>query len=139
MLNLLFFLCCTSVKPEFETWETHLELNEFENKVVNLSVRANPPVERFQWKRLIKWSKNSDTFVQNDIISFLDKTDNFEELRNSSMQAQGSVLYIFNVSRTDAGLFVCIANNKIGESVAAVDINVLCKCKSTLKSNIFSL
>jgi hypothetical protein len=101
--------------------------------VVNLSAIANPQVERYHWKRVKKSGSNSGHIVRNDLMSLsLDKFEEFEELTKSSIQAHGSLLYISNISRSDSGLYICSASNKIGESRAFLEINVFCKSRNKL-------
>jgi len=94
---------------------------------------ANPQVERYRWKRVKKSGSNSGHIVRSDLMSLsLDKFEEFEALAKTSIQAHGSVLYISNISRSDSGLYVCSANNKIGESRAFLQINVFCKSRNKL-------
>ena len=88
--------------------ESHLDLNEFENKVVNLSAKANPSVDRYEWKLFKKFVSNIGHIGRNDLISLSsDRSEEWEDLpTKSSVRAKGSVLYISNVSRTDSGLYV---------------------------------
>ncbi len=101
--------------------------------MVNLSAIANPQVERYHWKRVKKSGSNSGHIVRNDLMSLsLDKFEEFEELTKSWIQAHGSLLYISNISRSDSGLYICSATNKIGESRAFLEINVFCKSRNKL-------
>ncbi|CAG2166888.1 unnamed protein product [Oppiella nova] len=118
---------CKSFSPRFEGWETHLELNEFENKVVNLSAKANPPVVRYSWKYVQKFGSNSGhrNGLNDDYSLSLNRSEELSELgTKGSIRAQGSLLYITNVSRADSGLYVCIASNKIGDSSASLLLDI---------------
>ncbi|CAG2111842.1 unnamed protein product, partial [Medioppia subpectinata] len=113
-------------KPRFEEKATHLELNEFENKVVNLSAKANPPVNRYDWKyvKLDSISGHSNGRNDGSYLS-LNRSEEMTHLKTkSTVRAQGSLLHMSNVSRFDSGLYVCSATNKIGDSSASLFLNV---------------
>lgn len=77
--------------------------------------------------------RNSGHIGRNDLISLSSDRSEWEDLsEKSSILAKGSVLYISNVSRTDSGLYVCNASNKIGDSTAFLRLDVFCKSRNKL-------
>lgn len=56
----------------------------------------------------------------------LDKLQHLAEPQKSSIEAHESLLYISNISRSDAGLYICSARNSIGESRTLLQIDVMC-------------
>ncbi|RWS12166.1 nephrin-like protein [Dinothrombium tinctorium] len=98
-------------KPSFKDIETRLLLIEGENKVVNLSLKANPKVQRFRWRRVTGKAANG----------FEEQT---EVLPSHSMRTNGSLLYIWSISRNDSGRYVVTASNEFGHSKTYLTIDV---------------
>ncbi|RWS31861.1 nephrin-like protein [Leptotrombidium deliense] len=98
-------------KPTFKVYETRLLLTEGENKVVNLSLKANPRAERFLWRKVTGKAAN-------------ELEEQTEALPSNSMRTNESTLYIWNISRNESGKYKIEAENSIGESHAYVLIDV---------------
>ena len=87
---------------------TQFDLVEGQSSAINLTARANPSQIVYNWSRLSESGANSSG------------------LDNTRFVANGPILNITGVLRSDSGVYKLQASNELGVSETAVKVNVQC-------------
>lgn len=102
-----------TVKPQFVNPSDHtVDVIEGQPAIINMTARSNPAELTYAWFRDGNSIKNMSTSAANP---------------GDRIVADGSLLNLTVVRRSDTGEFKCVATSVEGSTAAVVRLNVQCK------------